>query len=159
MYLVYLDKTNWQGNLVALKAYLLTQDLHKTQLWLWTDHPSHIVNDDTKAFFDTFTDVITVKLFDWDAEIEDTPWVDDVYFGNHFQVKSDFESFPPGYSDLVRHLLLYKHGGFWVDSDAVLLRDVYPVTIGVSVLAVTCISHHLCASEDLMRCPHMTYTL
>ena len=34
-----------------------------------------------------------------------------------------------------QHLLLYKNGRLWVDSDAVLLRHVYPVTIGVSALA------------------------
>ena len=134
MYLAYLDKTNWEGNFVALRAYLLTQNLHTTQLWLWTDHPAQIINDDTRPFFEMFSDVITVKEFVWDTEIEDTPLADDPYFGNHFQVRSDFEDFLAGYGDLVRHLLLYNYGGLWVDTDVVLTRDVYPVTIQVTPL-------------------------
>ena len=129
--MTYLDKTNPQGNLIAIKSYLLTQNLFKTQLWLWTDDPSKIMTDDTKPLLDTFSDVVTVKKFVWDDEIEGTPLEGDEYFGNHFQVRSDFEGFLAGYGDLVRHLLLHNYGGLWMDSDVVLLRDVYPVTIQV----------------------------
>ena len=132
MYLAYLDKTNWQGNFVSIKAYLLTQNLFKTQLWLWTDEPSEIINDNTRDFFTTFSDVVTVKKFHWDTEVQQTPLADHPYFSNHFQVRSDFEDFLAGYGDLVRHMLLYNHGGLWIDTDVVLLRDVYPVTMQVT---------------------------
>ncbi|KAL0046400.1 hypothetical protein WJX82_011453 [Trebouxia sp. C0006] len=131
MYLAYLDKHNPKGNLLTVKAYLLTQNLFKTQLWLWTDDPSKIINPSTQEFFDTFSDVVTVKKFVWDDEVEQTPLADHPYFGNHFQVRSDFEDFLAGYGDLVRHMLLYNHGGLWVDTDVVLLRDVYPVTMQI----------------------------
>ena len=132
IYLTYLDKTNPMGNLVAIKAYLMTQNLFKTQLWLWTDDPAKITTDSTKQLLDTFSDVVTVKKFVWDDEIQGTPLQDDEYFGNHFQVRSDFETFLAGYGDLVRHILLYNYGGLWIDSDVVLLRDVYHVTMQVT---------------------------
>lgn len=69
MYLSYLDQHNWKGNLIAIKAYLLTQNLLKTQLWLWTDSIDTVVNDDTRHFFHTFAEVVTVKTFDWHEEI------------------------------------------------------------------------------------------
>lgn len=133
MYLSYLDETNPTANLIAVKAYLLTQNLLKTRFWLWTDDPSKIKTDDTKPFLDLFSDVVKVKTFRWDDEIVDTPLADSPYFSNHFQIRSDFENNLAGYSDLVRHILLYQHGGLWIDSDVALLRDVYPVTVQVSV--------------------------
>lgn len=133
LYLTYLDKKNPQGNLIAIKAYLLTQNLFKTELWLWTDDPSKIMTGDTKPLLETFSDVVRVKKFVWDDEIKGTPLENDDYFGNHFQVRSDFEGFLAGYGDLVRHLLLYNYGGLWIDSDVVLLRDVYPITVQVNV--------------------------
>ena len=143
MYLSYLDKDNWKGNLVSVKGYLLTQNLFKTQLWLWTDEPSKIVNDNTRQFFDTFSDVVIVKKFSWDDEVEQTPLAGHPYFSNHFQVRSDFEDFLAGYGDLVRHMLLYNHGGLWIDTDVVLLRDVYPITMQVTVnLTLNCATLH-----------------
>ena len=61
MYLSYLDHNNWQGNLVPIKAYLLTQDLSKTQFWLWTDSIDTIVNNNTRHFFHMFSDLITPR--------------------------------------------------------------------------------------------------
>lgn len=138
MYLSYLDKTNWKGNLVAIKAYLLTQNLLKTQLWLWTDSIDTIVNNDTRSFFHTFADVLSVKTFSWNEEIENTPLAGHEYFSNYTRLRSDFEDFLAGYGDLVRHVLLYNYGGLWVDTDVVLLRDVYPVTMQVGLPV-----HHL----------------
>lgn len=128
-----MDATNWKGNLVAIKAYLLTQNLIKTQLWLWTESIDTIVTDNTRNFFHTFSDVITIKVFSWDEEIKDTPLAGHEYCSNysHFKLRFDFESFLPGYEDLVRHVLLFTYGGLWIDNDAVLLRDVYPVTVQV----------------------------
>lgn len=131
MYLNHLDPDNWQANLLPMKAYLLTQNLFKTHLYLWTDSPHTIVNENTKPFFDMFADAISVKQFDWDHEVPQTPLKGHPYFTNHAQVKTDFAGYMPGYSDLVRSLLLYNHGGLWVDGDALLLRDVYPITIQV----------------------------
>ena len=150
MYLAYLDKHNPKGNLLAVKAYLLTQNLFKTQLWLWTDDPSKIINPSTQEFFDTFSDVVTVKKFVWDDEVEQTPLAGHPYFGNHFQVRSDFEDFLAGYGDLVRHMLLYNYGGLWIDTDVVLLRDVYPVTMQVTI-------PHLCMQHPASFCLHVNF--
>ncbi|DBA67734.1 TPA: hypothetical protein ACH3X2_001318 [Trebouxia sp. C0005] len=46
-------------------------------------------------------------------------------------IQSDFGDYPAGYADLVRHILLYRYGGLWIDTDVLLLRDVYPVTIQI----------------------------
>ena len=53
------------------------------------------------------------------------------YFGNYTRLRTDFEDFLAGYGDLVRHVLLYNYGGLWMDTDVVLLRDIYPVTVQV----------------------------
>lgn len=140
VYLSYLDTTNPKANLIAIKAYLLTQNLLKTRLWLWTDDPSKILTDDTRPILELFSDVVSVKTFVWDAEIKDFPLAHSPYFSNHLQIRSDFEDNLAGYSDLVRHLLLYQHGGLWIDNDVVLLRDVYPITMQVSFNNVVCMS-------------------
>ncbi|KAL3136224.1 hypothetical protein ABBQ32_007236 [Trebouxia sp. C0010 RCD-2024] len=131
MYLSYLDKTNPMANLLGIKAYLMTQNLLKTRFWLWTDDPSEIMTDDTKPFLELFSDVVKVKTFVWDDEIKDSPLESSPYFSNYAKLRSDFEDNLAGYSDLVRHVLLYQHGGLWIDNDVVLLRDVYPVTMQV----------------------------
>ena len=131
MYLNFLDSTNPMANLIAIKAYLMTQNLLKTQFWLWTDDVSRILTDDTKPFFEMFSDVVIIKTFVWDDEILESPLADSPYFSNHSQIMSDFADNLAGYSDLVRHILLYQHGGLWIDTDVVLLRDVYPVTMQV----------------------------
>ncbi len=65
MYLSHLDKDNWQANLLSVKAFLLTQNLDKTQLWIWTESIGSIVNNDTQRFFSTFADVVCVKQLAW----------------------------------------------------------------------------------------------
>lgn len=155
MYLSYLDPSNWSGNLVAIKAYLLTQNLLKTQLWLWTDSIDTIVNDDTRSFFHTFSDVVTVKTFSWNEEIEGTPLAGHAYFSNYTQLRTDFEDFLAGYGDLVRHVLLYNYGGLWIDTDVVLLQDVYPITMQVILHIFTCIVLHgsiVCFEAGLVLC-------
>ncbi len=37
MYLSRLDEHNWAANLLSIKAFLLTQNLIKAQLWVWSD--------------------------------------------------------------------------------------------------------------------------
>ncbi len=59
------------------------------------------------------------------------PLSDSEYFSNYTKIQVDFSDYQAGYADLVRHVLLYQHGGLWIDTDVVLLRDVYPVTIQV----------------------------
>ena len=132
MYLLCLDKHNWPANLLSIKAFLLTQDLSKAQLWVWTDDYHKIVNNDTKGMFTTFADVVSVKEFRWQEQIRDTPLAHHSYFSNYTQLQVDFGDYLAGYADLVRHVLLYKHGGLWIDTDVILLRDAYPVTIQVS---------------------------
>ena len=132
MYLASLDRLNWQANLLSIKAFLLTQDLGRTRLWVWTEQVDQIITAQTKSFFDTFDDVVLVKQLAWQSEIKGTPLSKHKYFANSTQLNIDFGDYIAGFADLVRHVLLYKYGGLWIDTDVLLLRDVYPVTIQVS---------------------------
>lgn len=116
LYLTYLDKKNPQGNLLAIKSYLLTQNLFRTQLWLWRDDPFKIKTDDTKLFLETFSDVVSVKKFVSHDEIEDPPLERDNSFGSHFEVRSDGV-----WGSSATSSALYPSR--LVDFDVVLLRD------------------------------------
>ncbi|BDA47547.1 hypothetical protein COCOBI_10-3950 [Coccomyxa sp. Obi] len=131
-YLNHLDKEDWRGNLLSLKAYLMTQDLRNTELILWSDDPDSIVNNDTRPFFEGFASNIKVRKFDYAAEVKGTVLEGDAYFGSEAAIKA---SVPEGkmasYSDLVRYILLHNYGGLWIDGDTVLMQDVYGVTVKV----------------------------
>ncbi len=131
MYLSRLDEHNWAANLLSIKAFLLTQNLIKAQLWVWSDTVDNVVTADTSSFFEAFSDYVVVKRLVWEEQIRNTPLSEHDYFSNLTRVQSDFDDYPAGYADLVRHVLLYQHGGLWIDTDVLLLRDVYPVTIQV----------------------------
>lgn len=133
MYLSRLDEHNWAANLLSIKAFLLTQNLIQAQLWVWSDTVDSVVNANTSSFFEAFSDYVFVKPLVWGEQIRNTPLSEHDYFSNLTQIQSDFGDYPAGYADLVRHILLYRYGGLWIDTDVLLLRDVYPVTIQVRI--------------------------
>ena len=92
-------------------------------MMIWIPEPELVYNNKTSAFFDAFSDYITLQQFDYDAEVQGTPWEGDQFFGNGTLVKQMMPA-PGSYSDVVRIMLLHKYGGLWMDNDVVLYNDV-----------------------------------
>lgn len=102
---------------------LLLQDLRHAHMYLWVPNLEAVYNSNTSAFLDAFSDYITIRLYDYDVEVEGTPWDGDDFFGNGTLVK-EYMPAPGSYSDVVRLMLLHKYGGLWMDNDVVLYNDV-----------------------------------
>ncbi|WIA33895.1 hypothetical protein OEZ86_006994 [Tetradesmus obliquus] len=106
-----------------MQVFLLTQDLRRARLVVWTEDPAALVTNDTAPFFDAFAEHITVKRFNYNEEVVGTPWEGDSFFGDSSIVRSHL-TMPAAWADLVRLMLLHKYGHFWMDNDVVLYRDV-----------------------------------
>ncbi|KAF8064648.1 hypothetical protein HT031_003449 [Scenedesmus sp. PABB004] len=122
-YLERLHPTEWAANLLSIRAFLMTQDLRVSRMLLWVPDPAAVYDNRTAAFFDAWSDYVTLQRFDYDAEVAGTLWDGDAFFGNGTKVKEHMPH-AGSYSDVVRILLLHKYGGFWMDNDAVLYNDV-----------------------------------
>jgi len=101
--------------LMAVKSYLATQKLKKTELYIWSDYD---ISDN--ELIKPYKDLVTLKIYDAEKEAVGTPLE-----GNPKLKMKD----PKYYlqSDLARILLLYKYGGVWYDMDVILLRDFKPI--------------------------------
>lgn len=99
------------------------QDLTRSHMIIWLPTPELVYNNKTSAFFDAFTEHITLQPFDYSAEVKGTPWERDQFFGNGMLVKQMMPA-PGAYSDVVRIIALHKYGGLWMDNDVVLYNDV-----------------------------------
>jgi len=94
------------------------QDLRHSELWVWTDKISNLYNNQTAPFFDAFKSNIKIKVFDHAHLVVGTPWEGDPFLGNRTLVLQHMPNMG-AYSDLVRLLLLWHHGGEWVAAGAV----------------------------------------
>jgi hypothetical protein len=65
-----------------------------------------------------------IRIFDFNKECENLFHTD---VQNNITQKLSNLTTPPLYADLVRLLLLYKHGGVWFDLDCFFLRDFSPL--------------------------------
>ena len=101
--------------LMAVKSYLATQELEKTELFIWSDY-----DISENELLKPYRDLVTLKIYDAESEAVGTPLE-----GNPKLKMKD----PKYYlqSDLARILLLYKYGGVWYDMDVILLRDFKPI--------------------------------
>lgn len=86
---------------LLLQAFLLTQDLSKARLSLWVVGAHHQLNtNDTKWFFEAFSEYITLRTFDYAEMVKGTTWEHDPFFGNAELVAATVTN-PACYSDLV----------------------------------------------------------
>jgi hypothetical protein len=99
----------------AVKSFLATQDLDRTELWLWLDHKGGYAEHASNRFLSPLLPFLQVRAFDPVFESRDTPVErrPDLYVDSGFRARSDF----------VRHLVLFKFGGTYLDMDVMLLRD------------------------------------
>jgi hypothetical protein len=104
-----------EKELMAIKSYLATQNLDKTELIVWSDFD---ISDN--PLIQPYKKYVTFKVYDPIKEAVGTPLK-----GNKKLKMKD----PLYYlqSDLARILLLYKYGGVWYDMDVILLRDFKPI--------------------------------
>jgi hypothetical protein len=84
---------------------------------VWTDKISNLYNNQTAPFFDAFKSNIKIKVFDHARLVVGTPWEGDPFLGNRTLVLQHMPNMG-AYSDLVRLLLLWHHGGEWVAAGA-----------------------------------------
>jgi hypothetical protein len=123
MSLQTLSKASWQGNLLAIQAFLMTQDLRHSKLVLWAPSRAAVYDKRTAPFFDAFRDYVSIRTLDWAREVVGTPFEGDPFFGDHQTVLGAFTKLA-SYSDVVRALVLHNYGGMWLDNDMVLFRYV-----------------------------------
>jgi hypothetical protein len=124
----------WSGRFtrkvaLAIKSFLATQDLSRSELWLWLDglDPGRGERDPLLAPLLPF---ITVKRFDAAAEARDTPLErrTDLYESARKVVRSDFH----------RLVTLFRHGGVYVDADTLFLRDLRELPLPEELPAEFC---------------------
>lgn len=102
----------------AIKSFLATQDLKKSELWLWLDAENGYSDHTNNPFLSPFLPFLNVMRFDSGTEALDTPLED----------RPDmFGVSPSSRSDFFRHIVLFKHGGVYVDMDTMFLRDISPL--------------------------------
>lgn len=123
-YLEYLHPERWEGNMLSVKSFLMTQNLARAHMYIWVPDVSKVdVANKTSDLFREFSDYVTVRRFDYADFIQGTPFKGDAFFGNGSLVKAHMPA-PGSYSDIVRILVLNKYGGMWMDNDVVLYQDL-----------------------------------
>ncbi len=112
----------WRGSFTpkqafAVKSFLATQDLERTDLWLWLDGEDGYAGHEENRFLRPLLPHLRVKRFDLDVEAAGTPVErrPDLYHGLD-SVKR---------SDLFRFVVLFRYGGLYADMDTMFLRDVH----------------------------------
>ena len=100
-----------QKHLYSIKSCKYFNDKHKIILWLENNIPNQF-NEEIGKYSE-------IKYFSLDNEIHNTTFI----HNNNFYYRKSL-SF---YSDLVRYLILYNHGGCWFDLDIFFLRCFDPL--------------------------------
>jgi hypothetical protein len=112
--------TYWYGpfslkQAFSIKSFLATQDLKKSELWLWLDAENGYAGYMDNPFLRPFLSFLQVKRFDPEVEARGTPLEQrpDLYRGANPTQRSNF----------FRFTVLYKYGGIYTDMDVMFLRD------------------------------------
>jgi hypothetical protein len=102
---------------LPLKSAIVTQDLSKTKIILWSN-----VDLSDNPYVKPLLPFIELKIWNLEQEVKNTP------LENSKVVKGVVDD-PLCYlgGDLFRLLCLYKYGGVYIDMDVVVLRDFLPI--------------------------------
>jgi len=103
--------------LLAIKAYLATQDLTKTKLIVWSDYD---ISD--QGNIQPYKNFVDFRVYDPRELAKGTP-LEGVE--SHLKTGGDHNHWMS--SGIMRFLVLYKFGGIYYDMDMVLLRDFKPI--------------------------------
>jgi hypothetical protein len=120
--------TYWHGPYtqkpaLSVKSFLATQNMRKVQLVLWLDAETYENNEDIEF---VQSHGVEVRLFNFSEEVKGTPL--EGVFDTMETTFAGHEDWPVERTaaDLVRYIVLSKHGGgLWFDSDVLFLRDIY----------------------------------
>lgn len=109
-----------QKELMVIKSYLATQNLEKTKLILWSNYD---VSDN--ELLKPYIDHIDMRIYDPIEEAKGTVLENHPYThaNNKYQATCNIMML----SDILRILECYKHGGIWVDTDIIFLRNFKPI--------------------------------
>jgi hypothetical protein len=106
----------------AVKSFLATQDLQSAELWLWLDSRSGYDGYERNSRLRPLLPFIKVKRFDPEIESRDTP------LGGRPEFYTGVR--PAAQSDFFRFVVLFRHGGTYVDMDMMFLRDMHALLHG-----------------------------
>jgi len=108
---------------LAIVSFLATQDLEYSLLWVWSPLGVHAASDPLFLPF-TISKHVFFKTFDAMTEAQGTP-LEGSYLLHAAATSNDPRFYLFG--DLVRLLVLAKHGGVYIDMDVLLLRNLGPL--------------------------------
>lgn len=111
----------WYGNFsvkqaFAVKSFLATQDLDKTELWLWLDGEHGYAGYEENPLLRPLLPYVQVRRFDARVEAAGTPVEHSPQLYKRVSPKQR--------SNLFRYAVLFKHGGIYADMDTMFLRDI-----------------------------------
>lgn len=114
-----------ERQILLLKSIFTTQDMSHASVILWTNDVEKLssvplLRDLTRQ---TSLELFSVRHADFEALARSTPMA-----GHHLLKEGGRDSRAWIDGDLVRVLVLYAHGGIWVDMDTLLLRSMRPLT-------------------------------
>lgn len=112
---VYWYGTITRKQIASINSYLKTQDLETTELWVWLDYSCY----DTQLNNIPNHNNIKILKFDPINESKNT-----LFENKNFLLNKNYIKFR---SDISRLIILYKHGGLYIDLDIFLLKDFSPL--------------------------------
>ena len=107
----------WYGKLgrkqlLCINSFLKTQNLEKTELWIWLDY--EIDNRENIKLIPKHNN-IKIKIYNPSIESKNTPFENNKFI--------NFNEYIKFRSDIARLLFLYNYGGLYFDLDMILLKD------------------------------------
>lgn len=110
----------WYGKInrnqvCCINSYLATQNLEKTELWVWLDYDTIELSKNSIPKNKN----VVVKEYNPNIESKDTPLEN-----NNLLNQNKYLKFR---SDLARIIFLYKYGGVYYDLDMILLKNFEPL--------------------------------
>ena len=111
----------WYGEIgrkqaFSVLSYLVTQDLSKTEVWLWLDEESGYSGYEQNNYLKELLPYIKVKKYNPKEELKGVKCFNKIVFTD----KSNLASRSDGF----RVLTLYKYGGLYFDLDVCFLEDI-----------------------------------
>jgi hypothetical protein len=104
----------------CVKSFLATQDLARSELWLWLDGERGYDGHAENPILRPLLPFLEVRRFDPEVEAQDTP------LERRLDLWKEAKN-PTRRSNFVRHVVLYQRGGTYVDMDTMFLRDMAPL--------------------------------
>jgi hypothetical protein len=102
-----------------IKSFLLSQDLSFSKLIVWSNVT--LTDDRITYFAKYFPKYVEFRIFNLNEYTNGTCLHGMPKFYKYIAHGLGV------YSDAVRILLLHRHGGFWIDADSLLMKDVTPL--------------------------------